>query len=122
MNRLTKEERARILHLLCEGSSIRAITRLTGASKNTVAKLLAEAGTACAAYHDQHVRNLKSKRIQMDEIWSFIYAKQDHVKRAKSAPAEAGDAWTWTAIDADSKLLVSWLVGDRTIDSALRFV
>jgi IS1 family transposase len=102
--------------------AIRAITRVTGASKNTVAKLLADAGRACAAYHDQHVRNLKSKHIQMDEIWSFVYAKQDHVKRAKNAPADAGDVWTWTAIDADSKLLVSWLVGDRTIDSALRFV
>ena len=94
--------------------AIRAITRVTGASKNTVAKLLVDAGQACAAYHDQHVRNLKSQRIQMDEIWSFVYAKQDNVKRAKNAPAHAGDVWTWTAIDADSKLLVSWLVGDRT--------
>jgi IS1 family transposase len=122
MNKLDPKGRAQILTLLCEGMAIRAICRVTGASKNTIAKLLADAGQACAAYHDQHVRNLKSKRIQMDEIWSFIYAKQDHVKRAKSAPPEAGDAWTWTAIDADSKLLVSWLVGDRTIDSALRFV
>jgi IS1 family transposase len=122
MNRLTQDDRAKILHLLCEGSSIRAITRLTGASKNTVAKLLSDAGQACAAYHDQHVRNLKSKRIQMDEIWSFVYSKQDNVKRAKSAPQNAGDAWTWTAIDADSKLLVSWLVGRRNTDSALRFV
>ena len=122
MNRLTNEERGHILHLLCEGGSIRAITRLTGTSKNTVAKLLSDAGQACAVYHDQHVRNLKSKRIQMDEIWSFVYAKQDHVKRAKNAPEDAGDAWTWTAIDADSKLLVSWLVGQRNTDSALRFV
>ncbi len=122
MNKLSREDRARILHLLCEGSSIRAITRLTGASKNTVVKLLADAGLACARYHDEHVRNLKSQRIQMDEIWSFIYAKNDNVRRAKSAPEEAGDAWTWTAIDADSKLLVSWLVGHRNTDSALRFV
>jgi IS1 family transposase len=122
MNKLSREDRARIIHLLCEGSSIRAITRLTGASKNTVVKLLAEVGQACAAYHDQHVRNLKSQRIQMDEIWSFVYTKQDNVKRARNAPESAGDAWTWTAIDADSKLLVSWLVGQRNTDSALRFV
>jgi|SRR5581483_1115057 len=122
MNRLGAEDRARIIHLLCEGSSIRAITRLTGASKNTVIKLLRDIGEACASYHDQYVRNLKSQRIQMDEIWSFVYAKNDNVKRARNAPAEAGDAWTWTAIDADSKLLVSWLVGQRNTDSALRFV
>jgi IS1 family transposase len=122
MNRLTQSCRSQILHLLCEGTSIRAITRLTGASKNTVAKLLSDAGRACAAYHDQHVRNLGSQRIQMDEIWSFVYAKNDNVKKAKSAPQNAGDVWTWTAIDADSKLLVSWLVGDRTTNSALRFV
>lgn len=122
MNRLSPEGRAQIITLLCEGMAIRAITRVTGASKNTVAKLLADIGQACAAYHDQHVRNLTSQRVQMDEIWSFVYAKQDNVKRAKSAPEEAGDVWTWTAIDADSKLLVSWLVGDRTTNSALRFV
>jgi IS1 family transposase len=122
MNKLDPKTRTQIITLLCEGMAIRAITRVTGASKNTVAKLLADMGQACAAYHDQHVRNLKSQRIQMDEIWSFVYAKNDNVKRAKNAPADAGDVWTWTAIDADSKLLVSWLVGDRTTDSALRFV
>lgn len=122
MNKLTSKDRAQILHLLCEGTAIRAVGRLTGASKNTIIKLLRDAGEACAAYHDRHVRNLKSKRVQMDEIWSFVYAKQDHVKRAKNAPEAAGDAWTWTAIDADSKLLVSWLVGQRNTDSALRFV
>ncbi len=122
MNKLDPKTRAQIITLLCEGMAIRAIVRVTGASKNTVAKLLADVGQACAAYHDQHVRNLKSKRIQMDEIWSFIYAKNDNVKRAKNAPEEAGDAWTWTAIDADSKLLISFLVGDRTTDSAMRFV
>src|SRR5688572_27625564 len=118
MNKLDTKARAQILTLLCEGMAIRAITRVTGASKNTVAKLLSDAGEACAAYHDQHVRNLTSKRIQMDEIWSFIYAKNDNVKRAKNAPDDAGDVWTWTAIDADSKLLVSWLVGSRDTRSA----
>ena len=122
MNKLNRSQRAQIISLLCEGVSLRAISRLTGASKNTIAKLLSDMGKACATYHDQHVRNLKSQRIQMDEIWSFVFSKQDNVKRAKNAPEDAGDAWTWTAIDADSKLLVSWLVGDRTTDSALRFV
>ncbi|HEY5305543.1 MAG TPA: DDE-type integrase/transposase/recombinase [Pseudolabrys sp.] len=122
MNKLSRDDRARILHLLCEGSSIRAITRLTGASKNTIVKLLSDAGHACAAYHDQHVRNLASKRVQVDEIWSFIYAKNDNVRRAKSAPREAGDAWTWTAIDADSKLMISWLVSSRDINAAVLFL
>src|SRR4051812_45220834 len=98
MNRLSSEERASILHLLCEGTSIRAITRLTGASKNTVAKLLIDAGKACAAYHDEHVRNVKAARVQVDEIWSFTYAKQKNVATAKDAPEGAGDTWTWTAI------------------------
>src|ERR1700693_811463 len=100
MNRLTKDDRARIFHLLCEGTGIRAITRLTGASKNTVTKLVVDAGRACAAYQDRVLRNLTSKRVQVDEIWNFIYAKNDNVKRAKSPPKEAGDVWTWTAIDA----------------------
>ena len=122
MNKLTLEERARILHLLCEGMSIRAITRLTGASKNTVAKLLIDAGKVCAAYHDANVRNVKAARIQVDEIWSFTYAKQKNVATAKAAPDEAGDTWTWTAIDADSKLIVSYLVGGRDSEYALEFM
>jgi IS1 family transposase len=122
MNRLSPKDRGRILHMLCEGMSIRAITRLTGASKNTVIKLLVDAGKACAAYHDQHVRNVKASRIQCDEIWSFCYAKEKNVKTAKAAPTEAGDVWTWTAIDADSKLLVSYLVGDRSGQSAVALI
>jgi len=106
MNKLTIEERARILHLLCEGMSIRAITRLTGSSKNTVAKLLIDAGKACAAYHDANVHDVKAARIQVDEIWSFTYAKQKNVATAKDAPEGAGDTWTWTAIDADSKMIL----------------
>ena len=104
MNKLDSESRAHILHLLCEGQSIRAITRLTGASKNTVTKLLCDAGKVCMAYHDANVINVKSKRIQVDEIWSFTYAKQKNVKDAVAAPDGAGDTWTWTALDADSKL------------------
>lgn len=122
MNRLTRDDRARVLSLLCEGVSIRAITRLTGASKNTVTKLAVDAGRACAAYQDRVLRNLTCKRVQVDEIWNFVYAKNDNVAKAKAAPANAGDVWTWTAIDADTKLLVSWLVGDRTTSSALYFM
>jgi IS1 family transposase len=122
MNRLSTEDRARILHLLCEGMSIRAITRLTGASKNTVTKLLIDAGKACAAYHDANVRAVPAKRVQLDEIWSFTYAKQKNVPTAKAAPEAAGDTWTWTAIDADSKLIVSYLVGGRDAEYAMWFM
>jgi IS1 family transposase len=122
MNKLDRKSRAQILHLLCEGQSIRAITRLTGCSKNTVAKLLVEAGHACAAYQDRALRNLPCKRIQMDEIWSFVYAKASNVAKAKAAPADAGDVWTWTAICADTKLLVSWLLADRSTNAAVEFV
>lgn len=122
MSKLDHKARAQIISLLCEGMSIRAITRLTGASKNTVAKLLVAVGHAVTAYQDKALRNLKSKRVQIDEIWSFIYCKNDNVKRAKSAPPEAGDVWTWTAIDADSKLLVSWYLGARDTDAAMHFL
>src|SRR5580700_3761758 len=122
MNRLTRDERARVLHLLCEGSSIRAITRLTGASKNTVIKLVINAGTAASWYQDRVFRNLTCKRVQVDEIWNFVYAKQKNVSTAKAAPADAGDVWTWTAIDADSKLMPSWYVGGRDSDCAIIFM
>lgn len=122
MNKLDPADRARILHLLCEGSSIRAVTRLTGASKVTVTKLLIDAGKACMAYHNAAVRGVKAKRVQVDEIWSFTYAKQKNVAAAKAAPADAGDTWTWTAIDADTKLIVSYFVGDRDGESAILFM
>lgn len=122
MNKLTPSERAQILHLLCEGTSIRAVTRLTGFSKNTVSKLLVEAGQACAMYQDKALRNLNCKRVQVDEIWSFTYAKQKNVATAKAAPEGAGDTWTWTAIDADSKLIMSWLIGGRDGQYALAFM
>lgn len=89
MNRLDQDARSKILHLLCEGQSIRAITRLTGASKNTVIKLLVDAGRACAAYQDRVLRNLPCKRVQVDEIWSFIYTKHGNLLRTKNAPHEA---------------------------------
>lgn len=101
---------------------MRAIARLTGASFNTVSKLLIDAGEACAAYHDENVRNVKAARVQCDEIWSFTYAKQKNVKTAKAAPTNAGDTWTWTAIDADSKLIVGYLVGGRDAEYANAFM
>ena len=122
MNKLSSQERAHILQLLCEGMAIRSIVRVTSASKNTVVKLLIDAGAVCQAYHDIHVRNLNSRRVQCDEIWSFCYAKQKNVASAKATPRDAGDVWTWTAIDADSKLAVSWLVGGRDAGYATEFM
>jgi IS1 family transposase len=122
MNKLSREQRAKILHLLCEGNSVRSITRLLNVGKNTVLNLMIDAGKACAAYHDEHVRDLKSKRIQVDEIWSFVYAKQKNVGSAKAAPAGSGDAWTWTALDADSKLIAAYFVGGRDGECAMWFI
>ena len=122
MKKLNAFERARILHLLCEGSSIRAVTRLTGASKNTVIKLMIDAGKACAAHHDEHVRGVKARRVQCDEIWSFVHAKAKNVPTAKAAPEGAGDIWTWTALDADNKLILSWKVGGRDASYTLELM
>jgi IS1 family transposase len=122
MRKLASSDRAHIVHLLCEGMSIRAITRTTGASKNTVTKLLIDAGKACMAYHDQFVRRVKASRVQVDEIWTFTYAKQKNVAGAKAAPEGAGDTWTWTALDADTKLIVSYFVGQRDAECALEFM
>jgi IS1 family transposase len=122
MNKLDRDSRAKILQLLREGMSIRAITRVMGVGKNTVARLLVDAGVACAAYQDRVLRNLPCERVQLDEIWSFVYAKHANVGSAKAAPRDAGDIWTWTALCADTKLLVSFYVGDRTSTSAMTFV
>jgi IS1 family transposase len=122
MNKLPLAKRVQILAMLCEGSSMRSISRVVGVSINTVSKLLIDAGRACAAYHDETVRGVASKRIQVDEIWSFTYAKQKNVENAKAAPAEAGDTWTWTAIDADTKLIVGYLVGARDSEYAMEFM
>ena len=102
--------------------SIRSVARIANVSRNTVAKLLADAGKACANYQDKALRNLPCKRIQADEIWSFVYAKAKNVARAKNAPPEAGDVWTWTAICADTKLVPSWRLGDRSGATALDFM
>ena len=118
MNKLPLTKRVQILSLLCEGMSMRAISRVVDVSINTVTALLEDAGEACLALHDEKVRGVKSARLQCDEIWSFCYAKAKNLGAAKSAPVEAGDVWTWTALDADTKLMVSYFVGDRTEQSA----
>ena len=122
MNKLDNAKRRLILNLLVEGSSMRSISRVADVSINTVSKLLSDAGAACEEFHDKTVRNVASKRIQCDEIWSFVYAKAKNVPTAKAAPQGAGDCWTWTAIDADSKLMVAWAVGDRDASYANAFV
>ena len=122
MNKLSIAKRAQILGLLVEGTSLRATSRLADCSINTVTKLLVDVGMACAAYQDHALRNLPCKRIQVDEIWSFCYAKAKNVATAKAAPDEAGDIWTWTAICADTKLVPSWLVGGRDAGYAQDFI
>lgn len=101
---------------------MRAISRVVDVSINTVTKLLIDAGLACATFHDQAVRGVKAKRVQCDEIWSFNYAKAKNVPMAKAAPERAGDCWTWTALDSDSKLIVSYLVGGRDSEYAMAFM
>jgi IS1 family transposase len=120
MNRKSKKDRAQILNCLVEGNSIRSTARLTGASKNTIVRLLAQVGEACAWYQDTHLKNLPCKKVQVDEIWSFVYAKAKNVPDEKIG--EAGDVWTWTAICADTKLVPSWRVGSRDIETARDFM
>ena len=122
MNKLSLEKRVMILNMMVEGMSMRAISRTAKVSINTVTKLLIEAGEACAAYHDETVRDVKASRVQCDEIWSFCYAKAKNVKTAKAAPDGAGDVWTWTAIDADTKLICAYEVGDRSGATAIEFM
>jgi IS1 family transposase len=119
MNRLPISKRAQILHSLVEGNSLRSASRLADVSINTVYKLLVDAGEACAAYHDEHVRGVASRRVQCDEIWSFVYAKAKNVRTAKRQDLAFGDAWTWVAIDADTKLVLSYLVGGRDSEYAM---
>lgn len=101
---------------------MRATARITGVSFNTITKLLTDAGTACAVYHDDVVRDVAVRRVQVDEIWSFCYAKAKNVDRATDPPLFAGDVWTWTALDQDSKLILAYEVGDRSGDTALVFM
>src|SRR5689334_469236 len=122
MNKLSTAQRARILASLVEGNSIRATVRMTGASKNTIAKLLAKVGAACAEYQDKALRNLPCKRVQCDEIWSFCYAKDKNLPEDKQDVFGYGSVWTWTALDADTKLICSWMVGNRDGIAAKMFI
>ncbi|HLY05837.1 MAG TPA: IS1 family transposase [Rhizomicrobium sp.] len=121
MNKLDLAKRAQVLTLLVEGMSLRATSRAADVSYNTVCKLFTDAGRVCAEYQDRALRDLPCKRLQLDEIWSFVYAKQKNVAGAKAAPHDAGDAWTWVALDADTKLVASWRIGDRSSETAIAF-
>ncbi|MDO8614671.1 MAG: IS1 family transposase [Dehalococcoidia bacterium] len=122
MNKLSNVRRGQVVRCLVEGNSIRATVRMTGVAKNTIVKLLVDLGEACAKYHADNVVEVPSYRIQCDEIWSFCYAKAKNVPTSKQGEFGYGDVWTWTAIDADSKLCVSWLVGGRDSGWALDFM
>ena len=122
MNKLPNEKRAQILQMMAEGLALRAITRLTGISRTTLQKLLEDAGQAFSEYQDRALMNLPCKRIQVDEAWSFCYAKQNNVPTAKKAPEGAGDIWTWVGLDADTKLAVSFYVGGRDSEAAMTFM
>ena len=121
MNRLDNAKRAQVIHCLVEGNSIRSTVRMTGAAKNTVTKLLVEVGEKCQMFHDKHVRHVSARRVQCDEIWSFVGAKAKNVPEEKK-DSGMGDVWTWVAVDADSKLVVSYLCGRRDAGWANEFM
>jgi IS1 family transposase len=118
MNKLPMSKRVAVVSALVEGNSLRSTCRMTGVAMNTVLKLLADLGEACAEYHETHVRNVAAKRIQCDEIWQYVYAKAKNVPEDKQNTFGFGDVWTWTALDADTKLMVSYMVGPRTPNMA----
>jgi IS1 family transposase len=120
MNQLPFEKRCQIINMLVEGNSLRSISRIADVSINTVTKLLVDAGKACEKYHYDTVKGLTSKRVQCDEIWSFVYAKQKNVPVGMEG--SVGDVWTWVGMDADTKLIISWYVGNRDADSAYDFM
>jgi IS1 family transposase/lambda repressor-like predicted transcriptional regulator len=122
MNRLSTARRAQIVAALVEGNSLRSITRMTGVSINTVTKLLVELGTACANFHDDHVRNVTTKRVEADEVWTFCYARRENVPEAKKGEFGYGDVWTWVGLDTDSKLVLSWTVGRRDAQTGYEFM
>lgn len=122
VNRLPLEKRARILHLLVEGNSIRSTSRIMDVSKNTVTKLLGDVGSKCLDYQDEVLRDLPCKRVQCDEIWSFCYAKEKNVPEGKKGQFGYGDVWTWTALCADTKLVPCWHIGNRTAKDARLFM
>jgi IS1 family transposase len=122
MNRLSTERRGQVIGCLVEGMSIRATVRVTSVSKNTIVKLLADLGEACSEYQDGTLTNLPCRRVECDEIWAFCYAKQKNVPEEHRDEFGYGDVWTWTAICADTKLVPSWLVGERTVQDAYAFI
>lgn len=122
MNKLSLEKRIQIVSMLVEGNSLRSITRIADVSINTVTKLLVDLGKACSEYQDKALRNLNCKRIQVDEIWSFCYSKQKNVPHEMKGTFGYGDVWTWTALDADTKLVPCWSIGYRNADDASIFI
>lgn len=122
MNKLSTAKRVAIVKALVEGNSLRSITRMVGGSINTITKLLVDLGTACEAFHDAHVRNVPSQRVECDEIWSFCYARRENLPEELKGLDGYGDLWTWVGMDADSKLVLSWNVGRRDAETALPFM
>jgi IS1 family transposase len=122
MNKLSMARRAQVLACLIEGNSVRATCRMTGVAKNTALKFLTDIGTACRSYQDEHLRGLTCKRVQCDEIWSFVHAKAKNVPEDKRGQFGYGDVWTWVALDADSKLAINWAVGNRDANTAEAFI
>ena len=122
MNRLNKESRAVVVRCLVEGNSLRAVTRITGVHRTTILKLLCDLGEACSAYQDKTLRNLTCKRIQCDEIWAFVYAKEKNASQEMKDAVGAGDVWTWAAIDSATKLVPCWFIGGRDAMCAYHFM
>jgi IS1 family transposase len=122
MYRLPFSKQVAVVAALVEGNSIRATSRMTGVAKGTIITLLENIGTACAEFHNQTVRNVRSRRVQCDEIWQFCYAKEKNVPAGKKGQFGYGDVWTWTAVDADSKLTISYLIGTRDAGCAYEFM
>ena len=121
MNQLSTAQRARVVASLVEGNSIRATVRMTGVAKNTIVKLIADLGAVCSKYQDEHIRNVRARRVQCDEIWSFVGSKEKNTSVDKKAHGW-GDCWTWTALDADTKLMISFRLGDRSLNTASDFM
>src|SRR5208283_5450960 len=122
MNKLSLEKKVQVIAALVEGNSIRSTCRMTGAAKGTVSRLLRDVGIACAKYQDEHLRNLTCKKIQCDEIWGFVHSKEKNVPAEKRRQVGWGDHYTWTGLCADTKLMVSWMVGKRDYLTATVFM
>src|ERR1035437_8340223 len=122
MNRLSKAERATIIRALVEGNSLRSTSRITGFARNTISTLLVQLGRAASEYQDRTLRNLGSSRIECDEIWSFVYSKERNVPAEHEGQFGYGDVWTWVAIDRDTKIVPTWLVGERSPEDCTAFL